>query len=50
MKYIETLREGDWIGDVYLCRKKQSLVAKNGKTYYSKIVLTKTKNDNNHDY
>lgn len=35
MKYIETLKEGDWIGDIYLCRKKQSLVAKNGKTYYS---------------
>lgn len=35
MKYIETLKEGDWVGDIYLCRKKQSLVAKNGKTYYS---------------
>ncbi|MBQ6876581.1 MAG: HD domain-containing protein [Lachnospiraceae bacterium] len=42
MKYIETLREGDWIGDVYLCRKKQSLVAKNGKTYYSIDLQDKT--------
>ena len=25
-------------------------VSDDGKTYYSKIVLTKTKNDNNHDY
>ena len=42
MKYIESLREGDWIGDVYLCRKKQSLVAKNGKTYYSIDLQDKT--------
>ena len=42
MKYIETLREGDWIGDIYLCRKKQSLVAKNGKTYYSIDLQDKT--------
>ena len=42
MKYIETLKEGDWIGDVYLCRKKQSLVAKNGKTYYSIDLQDKT--------
>lgn len=42
MKYIETLREGDWIGDIYLCRKKQSLVAKNGKAYYSIDLQDKT--------
>lgn len=42
MKYIETLKEGDWVGDVYLCRKKQSLVAKNGKTYYSIDLQDKT--------
>ena len=42
MKYIETLREGDWIGDIYLCRKKQSLVAKNRKTYYSIDLQDKT--------
>ena len=42
MKYIETLKEGDWVGDVYLCRKKLSLVAKNGKTYYSIDLQDKT--------
>lgn len=42
MKYIETLKEGERIGDVYLCKQKQSLVTKNGKPYDSLILQDKT--------
>ena len=31
MKYIETLREGDRVGEIYLCKHKQSALTKNGK-------------------
>ena len=31
MKYIETLREGERVGDIYLCKFKQSAMTKNGK-------------------
>ena len=37
MKFIETFREGDRIGDIYLCKYKQSAVAKNGKTYENQL-------------
>ena len=30
MKFIEALREGERINDVYLCKYKQSAVTKNG--------------------
>lgn len=42
MKYIETLREGDRISDIYLCKTKQSMVTKNGKAYDSLILQDKT--------
>ena len=42
MKYIETLKEGDRIGDIYFCKQKQSLVTKNGKPYDSMILQDKT--------
>lgn len=42
MKYIETLKEGERIGDVYLCKQKQSLVTKNGKPYDSLVLQDKT--------
>ncbi|MDO5425596.1 MAG: HD domain-containing protein [Eubacteriales bacterium] len=42
MKYIETLREGDRVGDIYLCKFKQSAVTKNGKTYENVILQDKT--------
>ena len=42
MKFIETFREGDRIGDIYLCKYKQSAVAKNGKTYENVILQDKT--------
>ena len=42
MKYIETLKEGDRIGDIYFCKQKQSLVTKNGKPYDSVTLQDKT--------
>ncbi len=42
MRYIEALREGDRIGEVYLCKSKQVAKTKNGKTYYSLILQDKT--------
>lgn len=42
MKYIATLREGDRVQGVYLCRKKQSLVTKGGKAYDSLTLQDKT--------
>ena len=42
MKYIETLREGERINDVYLCKYKQSAVTKNGKPYENVILQDKT--------
>lgn len=42
MKFIETLREGERINDVYLCKYKQSAVTKNGKTYENVILQDKT--------
>lgn len=42
MKFIETLREGERIHDVYLCKYKQSAVTKNGKPYENVILQDKT--------
>lgn len=42
MKYIETLREGERISGVYLCKTKQTAKTKAGKTYYSLILQDKT--------
>lgn len=42
MKFIETLREGERINDVYLCKFKQSAVTKNGKPYENVILQDKT--------
>lgn len=42
MKYIETLREGERLGDIYLCKFKQSAVTKNGKPYDNVILQDKT--------
>ena len=35
MKYIEILREGERVSEVYLCKTKQVAKTKRGKTYYS---------------
>lgn len=42
MKYIKDFREGDRISDIYLCKHKQSLVTKNGKSYDSVILQDKS--------
>ena len=42
MKYIETLREGERTGDIYLCKFKQMAVTKNGKSYENVILQDKT--------
>ncbi len=42
MKFIETLREGERINDVYLCKFKQAAVTKNGKPYENVILQDKT--------
>lgn len=42
MKFIESLREGERINDVYLCKYKQQAVTKNGKPYENVILQDKT--------
>lgn len=42
MRYIESLREGDKISDIYMCKNRQSLTTKNGKAYDSVILQDKT--------
>lgn len=42
MRYIETLREGERISEVYLCKYKQAATTKNGKTYENVILQDKT--------
>ena len=42
MRYIDTLREGDRVSEVYLCRQKQTFMTKAGKPYDSLILQDKT--------
>lgn len=42
MRYIESLREGDKLSDIYLCKNRQMLTTKNGKPYESVILQDKT--------
>lgn len=42
MKYIETLREGERIGGIYLCKSRQSALTKNGKPYETLLLQDKT--------
>lgn len=42
MKYIESLREGERINEIYLCKTKQSALTKAGKPYDSVILQDKT--------
>ena len=42
MKFIESLRDGERVGDIYLCKQKTSAVTKNGKAYESLILQDKT--------
>jgi len=42
MKYIVDFKEGENISDIYLCKNKQMLKTKAGKSYYSMILQDKT--------
>ena len=42
MKFVESLREGERVSDIYLCKHKQSAVTKNGKAYENVILQDKT--------
>ncbi|MCR4588964.1 MAG: HD domain-containing protein [Lachnospiraceae bacterium] len=42
MKYIQELRDGDRMSDVYLIKHKQAAVTKNGKPYENVILQDKT--------
>ena len=42
MRYITELREGENISGIYLCKNKQNLKTKAGKSYYSMILQDKT--------
>lgn len=42
MRYIETLREGERIQEVYLCKQKSSAMTKTGKEYENVILQDKT--------
>lgn len=42
MKYIETLREGMHISDIYLCKNRQIALTKNGKEYGNLVLQDKT--------
>lgn len=42
MRFIETLREGERIGDIYLCKQKQTAKTKAGKPYDSLLLQDKT--------
>lgn len=42
MKYIETLQEGERIGEIYLCKSRQAALTKAGKPYESLILQDKT--------
>ncbi len=42
MQYINTLKEGDNVNEIYLCRVKRTLTAKTGKAYDSLTLQDKT--------
>lgn len=42
MKFIETLREGERINEIYLCKFKQAALTKSGKPYDNVLLQDKT--------
>ncbi len=42
MRYIESLREGERVNEIYLCKVKQSALTKAGKPYENVILQDKT--------
>ncbi len=43
MRYIESLKEGERISEVYICRSKSILMTKAGKEYASIILADKNR-------
>ena len=44
MKFIETLREGERVHEIYFCKQKNMATTKNGKEYENVILQDKTGN------
>lgn len=42
MRYINELREGEMLSETYLCKSKQTLKTKAGKSFYSLLLQDKT--------
>lgn len=42
MRYLKDIREGETISETYLCKRKQTLKTKAGKSYYSLLLQDKT--------
>lgn len=42
MRYIEGLKEGEMVSEIYLCKNKQNMKTKAGKSYYSMLLQGKT--------
>ena len=42
MRYLKDLREGEMLSETYLCKSKQVLQTKAGKSYYSLVLQDKT--------
>lgn len=42
MKYIESLREGERVGEIYLCKSRQAALTKAGKPYENLLLQDKT--------
>lgn len=42
MKYISSLREGERVNEIFLCKSKQTAMTKNGKPYDNVILQDKT--------
>ena len=42
MRYIQELKEGCAVRDIYLCKQKNAATTKNGKEYYNVILQDKT--------
>ena len=42
MRYIGELRDGEMVSETYLCKTKQTLKTKAGKTYYSLLLQDKS--------
>ena len=42
MRYLKELKEGEMLSETYLCKSKQVLQTKAGKSYYSLVLQDKT--------